>query len=172
MPIITLSPRVPFSQLRVWEEAPVLPVGYIALVDMVIANNDEFIRIAKGGTTPAGVGPLCLGIRPRESGVRRCASAPATHPATRIESDVAENPGCSAPLALLVLVSLGGWSFSGSHASLGAVFVRNAVIAGLFVGLFFFRNWLESRVQNGWISWGVGLLLLFVVGTSTQGFLG
>ncbi|MBW2446598.1 MAG: alkane 1-monooxygenase, partial [Deltaproteobacteria bacterium] len=37
-------PIRPYQKLRVWEEAPTLPFGYIGTVDQVMANNDEFMR--------------------------------------------------------------------------------------------------------------------------------
>lgn len=165
-------PSRAYQSLRVCDEAPVLPVGYVALVDMVLANNDEFIRIAKEELRSRELGPFSS-----EAGRKRAEAEDLRIPPRPVlERALAwMSPGARkliVPLALLAGVSLGGWFFSGADASLGWVFLRNAMIAGLFVSLFFFRNWLESRVHNGWVSWGAGLLLLWVVGTSTQGFLG
>jgi hypothetical protein len=165
-------PSRAYQSLQVCDEAPVLPVGYVALVDMVLANNAEFIRIAKEELRRKELGPFAS-----ESGRERAELEDARIPPQPFLQRVLgqlppKTRSVLLPLTLLALVSLGGWFFSGSDLSLGWVFVRNAAIAGLFVSLFFFRNWLESRVHNGWISWGFGLLLLFVVGTSTQGFLG
>ena len=139
---------------------------------MVLANNDEFIRIAKEELRSRELGPFSS-----EAGRKRAEAEDLRIPPRPVlERALAwMSPGARkliVPLALLAGVSLGGWFFSGADASLGWVFLRNAMIAGLFVSLFFFRNWLESRVHNGWVSWGAGLLLLWVVGTSTQGFLG
>jgi len=165
-------PSRAYQSLRVCDEAPVLPVGYIALVDMVLANNTEFIRIAKEELRRKELGPFAS-----KSGRERAELEDLRVPPQPILQRLLGRMSPKTrtvllPLALLVLVSLGGWFFSGSDVSLGWVLVRNAVIGGLFVSLFLFRNWLEVRVQNGWISWGFGLLLLFFVGTSTQGFLG
>ena len=149
-----------------------LPVGYVALVDMVLANNAEFIRIAQKELREKQLGPF--------------ASEAGREEAERAEARVLPQPFLQRvsssmppfirrfvlPAALLVLLSLGGWWTSGPEANLGWLLVRNLVIAGLFASLFVFRHWLEARVHNGWVSWGVALLLLWLVGTGTQDFLG
>lgn len=165
-------PSRSFQELRVWEEAPVLPVGYIALVDMVMANNDEFIRIAKEELRRRELGPFAsedggeqveredTGPRPESFLQRRLASL----------SPLAQR--VLLPAFLLAMVSLGGWFTADSTQSFGWILFRNAVIGGIFVSLFLFHQWLESRVQNGWISWGVAVLLLWFIGVGTQGLLG
>jgi hypothetical protein len=35
-------PSRPFQQLRVWDEAPILPAGYVGTTDMVMGRNDQF----------------------------------------------------------------------------------------------------------------------------------
>lgn len=165
-------PSRAYQSLRVCEEAPVLPVGYVALVDMVLTNNDEFIRIAKEELRRKELGPFAS-----EEGRARAESEDLRIPPRPfLERLLAGMPskvrGVVIPSVLLALVSVGGWFFSDAGVSLGWVLLRNAVIAGLFVGVFFFRSWLESRVHNGWISWSAGILLLWIVGTGTHGFLG
>ena len=165
-------PSRAYQELRVCDEAPMLPVGYVALVDMVLANNAEFIRIAQKELREKQLGPF--------------ASEAGREEAERAEARVLPQPFLQRvsssmppfirrfvlPAALLVLLSLGGWWTSGPEANLGWLLVRNLVIAGLFASLFVFRHWLEARVHNGWVSWGVALLLLWLVGTGTQDFLG
>ena len=147
-------------------------MGYVALVDMVLSNNDEFVRIAKEELRRKELGPFAS-----EAGRKRAEAEDLRTPARPFLQRVLGGMSPAArmatvPLVLLALASFGGWLFSGTDASLGWIFLRNAMIAGLFASLFLFRNWLESQVHNGWVSWGVGLLLLWIVGTSTQGFLG
>lgn len=165
-------PSRAYQQLRVCDEAPILPVGYVALVDMVLANNAEFIRIAKEELREKELGPFASEEGREEAEKEEARS----HPQSLLQTVFLSMPPFARrfllPPAVLVLFSLGGWWTSGSEASLGWLLLRNTVIAGLFVSLFFFRNWLESHVHNGWVSWGVGLFLLWLVGTGTHGFLG
>ena len=144
----------------------------LSMVDMVLTNNDEFIRIAKEELRRKELGPFAS-----EEGRARAESEDLRIPPRPfLERLLAGMPskvrGVVIPSVLLALVSVGGWFFSDAGVSLGWVLLRNAVIAGLFVGVFFFRSWLESRVHNGWISWSAGILLLWIVGTGTHGFLG
>jgi alkane 1-monooxygenase len=39
-------PARPYQQLRVFDEAPILPMGYVGMTDLVIAQNGEFQRLA------------------------------------------------------------------------------------------------------------------------------
>ena len=51
-------PIRPYQKLRVWEEAPVLPWGYVGTVDQVIVQNDEFMRIATEELGRRRLGPF------------------------------------------------------------------------------------------------------------------
>jgi alkane 1-monooxygenase len=51
-------PSRPYQQLRVHDEAPVLPRGYIALFPLVLARNKEFQRLATEELRRRGLGPF------------------------------------------------------------------------------------------------------------------
>jgi alkane 1-monooxygenase len=48
----------PYQQLRHFEESPKYPGGYITMVAMVIARNEEFIRIATEELRARKMGPF------------------------------------------------------------------------------------------------------------------
>lgn len=51
-------PARPFQQLRVCDEAPLLPAGYVGSVDMVMGRNDEFRHRATLELARRGLGPF------------------------------------------------------------------------------------------------------------------
>ncbi|MGI9592604.1 MAG: fatty acid desaturase, partial [Myxococcota bacterium] len=51
-------PSRPFQQLRVWDEAPLLPAGYVGSVDMAMARNAEFRHRATLELASRGLGPF------------------------------------------------------------------------------------------------------------------
>jgi alkane 1-monooxygenase len=54
----------PYQQLRVREEAPVLPRGYIAMFPLVLARNREFRRLATAELERRGLGPFARAAEP------------------------------------------------------------------------------------------------------------
>jgi alkane 1-monooxygenase len=54
----------PYQQLRVREEAPLLPRGYIAMFPLVLARNREFRRLATAELERRGLGPFARAAEP------------------------------------------------------------------------------------------------------------
>jgi len=167
-----MAPARPYQQLRVRDEAPVLPVGYVALVDMVLANNTEFIRLAKNELRTRQLGPF-------SSEAGREAAQREDDRVTR-KSGMATFLGDLSPVIrrtvlpglLLLGVSVGAWVEANSAQPFFGILLRNLVIAGVFAGLLVGRERLDQRVQNGWISWGCAFLLLWVIGAGLEGLIG
>ncbi len=51
----------PYQQLRVWDEPPVLPGGYIATIAMVLLNNRRFRELATAELRRKAMGPFAAG---------------------------------------------------------------------------------------------------------------
>lgn len=51
----------PYQKLRVWEEPPILPAGYVGTIFMVLARNREFRRYAREELARRGMGPFADG---------------------------------------------------------------------------------------------------------------
>ena len=67
-------PSRPYQQLRVWEEAPTLPIGYVGLVDLVLARNEDFVEMATSELKAREMGaPSRTGVS-RSPSPRRCAA--------------------------------------------------------------------------------------------------
>lgn len=162
------QPMRPYQQLRVREEAPLLPVGYVALIDMVIVNNDEFIELATAELRTRNLGPF------------RDGSASSAEP-----EEAAETPSLLERLASVFPARIRVWAMGALAIGIVSVggaleaggpwlefLVRNASIAAMIVGVFAIRTKIDERVQNGWISWGCGLLLLFLAGVFSLPWIG
>ena len=163
-------PSRPYQQLRVWEEAPVLPIGYVGLVDLVLTRNDEFIAMATKELEAKRLGPFA-----------EEAPADSTEEDGSVESATG-GEGAGAPsgrwtgspsvwarrvfvgLAILSLSALGVAWESGGSVSVPLAFGQNALIFSIFGFVLWARSRMEQMVNNGWISWGFGLALLVVVG--------
>ena len=48
----------PYQQLRVWEEPPILPAGYVGTIFMVLARNRRFRALAEQELRRRGLGPF------------------------------------------------------------------------------------------------------------------
>lgn len=51
-------PARPYPQLRVFDEAPLLPIGYVGLVDQVMVRNQDFQEVATDELARRGLGPF------------------------------------------------------------------------------------------------------------------
>ena len=69
-------------------------------------------------------------------------------------------------------VSLGAFLESGGDPGLDEILLRNISIAGIVVAVLYLRSWVDTRVENGWISWGCGFGLLLVIGILSRPWLG
>jgi alkane 1-monooxygenase len=62
-----------YQDLRVWDEAPILPRGYVSLIPMVLTNNTKFHRLATEELQRRKLGPFVEAAAPSE--LPRTASA-------------------------------------------------------------------------------------------------
>lgn len=59
-------PARPFQQLRVCDDAPILPTGYVGLIDMVLLTNDQFVASAVEELRRTELGPFTSDATPKE----------------------------------------------------------------------------------------------------------
>ena len=164
------QPTRPYQQLRVRDEAPVLPVGYVALVDMVIARNDEFRTLATAELRARSLGPFVSESGPEfepDSG------QPTPSPIRRALGKL--SPGLQW-LAILVPgvlgITLGASLESGGLGQFPEIAARNVAIVGIIGGVLGVRAWIDTKVENGWISWGSGFVLIVLAGWVVSPWLG
>ena len=173
------EPKRPFQQLRVWEEAPILPSGYVGSVDMVMTRNGEFQRLATEELQRRGLGPFSEDAGAEGAGAEGTEAENAgggkrsPGPLRRRWSAL---PLAARLVALIVgfsaLVSLGGWLEAGRGTGFAALFGLNAWILVTFVAAIRVRRIAEERLGSFALSWVAGFGLLFLLGKLTQAVVG
>jgi alkane 1-monooxygenase len=177
-------PARPYQQLRVWEDAPVLPTGYIGLVDMVMLNNPKFVESAVVELQRCRLGPYASDATPMElERLERFEEA-------KRKTSTVDSQDPSGPLWLRTLlrpfpeklrpflfwglvvfaISLGIQIESGSFASVsfGSLLARNFAILGIFTGVVLTQKRIESWTQREGFAWLVALAVLVIVGSLTN----
>ncbi len=166
-------PARAFHQLRVVEEAPLLPYGYVGMVDLVMADNDEFQDLATAELARRRLGPFAEGGADSET------PGEVLEQAQREESPPRE-PGALArtwrkiPLALrlgfllaaLLLAVTAGvqWETAGVSMGFAARFFLNAwIVAAVALSIFTMRR-IDARVAHETLAFGVGFAVLTTAG--------
>jgi hypothetical protein len=183
-------PRRPFQQLRVFEEAPILPTGYVGMVDMVMVKNDEFIEHAVAELRRRELGPFAADASPEERDrLERFERARAA-----AENGAGASVGARAAglrgLWQRVPEKLRPWLFWGAAVlvfTLGArleadwigaaipalapTLLRNLVILGVFAGTFYMQSVISKRTGRDGFAWLVAFAALLVVGSISDPWL-
>jgi alkane 1-monooxygenase len=166
-------PARPFQQLRVVEEAPLLPYGYVGMVDLVVVNNAEYQQLATDELARRRLGPFV------EGGAEGASARKALEQAQREEAAPRE-PGALArtwrrvPLALrrglllagfLLAVTAGvQWETAGAVMGFAARFALNSwIVAAVALAIFVMRR-LDARFQHETFAFGVGFAVLVAAG--------
>jgi alkane 1-monooxygenase len=181
-------PARPYQQLRVWEEAPLLPYGYIGMTDLVIGKNAEFQERACDELARRRLGPFAATEPDAASGDsplppldtkiarERLAEAQAQHEAEIKPGFISAHLAALPPLVrrvllgggLLLAVTLGvQWEAAG-EMSFGARLLLNAWIAAAFVASFMLLNRIQAKTDNQGLAWAAGLSLLALLGSATN----
>ena len=173
------QPTRPYQQLRVRDEAPVLPVGFVGLVDLVLARNDEFIALATDELRTRQLGPFAPGLENGTVEEESEAEESRKKPSRQVSALRRRWESLDPRLGWFLLMTTGVLAFSlgGSLegegiADLPFTLARNFSILGILAAVFATRSWVEGKVQNGWISWGCGFVLLFVMGVLSGPLIG
>ena len=177
------EPKRPFQQLRIWDEAPILPSGYVGTVEMVIERNDEFRRLATEELRRRGLGPFAAPSTSHAAGPRDNESPrPAPTDGTREKEPgplrgrwialPARTRFLAFVLGFTALVSFGGWLEAGRGPGFAALFALNAWILVAFAMAIRVRRMSEELLGSFALSWLVGFALLFSLGKLTQTLLG
>lgn len=180
-------PARPYQQLRVWEDAPILPTGYVGLVDMVMINNPKFVESAVAELQRCKLGPFASDATPtelerlerfEEEGRQTSAiDAQSASGPPWLRTLLEPLPAMARPFlfwGLVVLaVSLGIHIESGDSASVsfGSLLLRNFAILGIFAGVVMTQKRIERWTQRDGFAWLVALGLLVLVGSLTSDIL-
>jgi hypothetical protein len=133
---------------------------------MVIGRNSEFIALATDELRARELGPFEVGSEVESE------PPTLTPERSRLGEFWARLPmwlrGSIAIGGGLLGVSLGAALEGGGFDSFTRVLIANALIAGIIGVSLAFRSWIDRKVENGWISWACGLVLLFAGGALSQ----
>ena len=161
------EPTRPFQRLRVQEEVPMLPSGYVAMVDMVMTKNDEFQRLAAAELRRTGLGPFEDGQEPEVE--EETAPEPGRW-ATAWRELPGRARGVLAAAGAVLVVTAGARLVGDSLPveNLLGHFLLNAWILAAFMLMFRVANRMQARESGPLVSWGVGLSLLAALGLATE----
>jgi alkane 1-monooxygenase len=183
-------PARPFQQLRVWDEAPILPMGYVGLVDMVMINNDDFVESAVKELRRCRLGPFAGDATPMErarleqfeqaeAAARSATPGPPSESGPRwVRNLLRPLPARLRPFAfwglVVVALTLGAQLEVGSFANFPfwSVLARNYAILAVFAGTIFTQRLIAKQTKREGLAWIVAFVALFVVGSLTDGMLG
>lgn len=182
-------PARPYQQLRVLDEAPLLPYGYIGMVDFVIERNDEFQELASQELARRRLGPFALKesadpavpavpTAPIDAAEARARLAEARAETDRPKSHglLRRSLGALPPVArrmllaagLLLAVTLGVQWETGSEMPFAARLLLNAWIAAVFALSIATLSRVQEHLGNESVAWALGLSLLLALGTLTD----
>jgi fatty-acid desaturase len=189
----------PYQQLRVWSEAPILPTGYVGLVDMVLVKNHEFVESAVAELRRCELGPFASDATPLE--LERLAryeegSAAETEASQSPSNENASNdapsseggpPWVSAllrpiPAKLRPLVFWSGLALAftvgaqfeaglESGSAFGPALLRNYGILAVLAGTILTQRLVAKQTEREGLAWFVAFAAFFVVGSVTDGLL-
>lgn len=178
------EPARPYQELQVFEEAPILPTGYIGLVDMVMGKNHEFQQHAVRELMRRDLGPFSPETDPeeaergRETAEQILATPPPTAaglfgPNAKGERGVRVVLRRIAILLGIVLVFTAGIQFeSPGTLSFLARFALNAWIMGAFVTMISVYRRLQTEDMSEGLRWCAAMGTLFLIGTITANAVG
>jgi alkane 1-monooxygenase len=171
----------PYQQLRIFEEAPLLPSGYIGMVDMVMGKNDEYRELATEELRRRELGPFedpafaeqFAATQQQEREAAAAAPAP-----TGLRGwwlglpPLLRGVGVAVGLALGASLGIQLEAGDGSPAAFLARALLCAWIIGAFVLIGRLRASLEDQGTNAGWAWAVALSALVALGLATDAILG
>ena len=176
-------PARPYQQLRVWEEAPILPTGYVGLVDMVMVNNRQFVESAVDELRRCQLGPFSpLATTEERERLERYEATLASAADGEdnesqpkwLQSLLRPLPAAYRPFLfwgfVVVAVTLGAHFEAGSFSSgtFSDLLFRNISILGVFTGVVLTQRQVAKRTDREGLAWFVAFGLLFVAGSLTE----
>ncbi len=178
------EPARPYQQLRVFDEAPILPTGYLGMTDMVMGRNLEFQKHAVRELMDRELGPFRPGTDPEKQNAAR-------ETGERILTTKIRKPGgwfgpsnqgeTGAWIvarrfliagALLLALTAGVQFENPGELSFFARFVLSTVIFTAFaIALKIFRRLRGEDVPEV-LAWGAALMVVVAIGTITGAVMG
>lgn len=173
------DPSRAYQQLQVFEEAPMLPTGYIGMVDLVSGKNHEFKKLAVEELQRRELGPFSADTDPDEAARAReiadeiLAYTPKP-PSGFLGPNAKGERGFSVIarrvailLGVLLVLTVGAQFESAGELSFAARFALTGWIIGAFALMIRAFRALETQGVNFTMCWTAALGLLFFIGVLT-----
>ncbi len=166
-------PKRPFQQLRIWEEAPLLPCGYVGMVDMVMVRNREFQEQAIAELERVELGPFSPAASAEERASAEAHLALSARPPGALAKRWQALPGVvRVALVLVAIVTVTSVAASVEQGEpLSSVLARHTTIFAVLAGALLARERIEHLVHNGWVAWGTAIALFVALGHWSSGLL-
>jgi alkane 1-monooxygenase len=178
-------PIRPYQKLRVWDEAPILPYGYVGTVDQVLANNEEFMRMATEELGRRRLGPFAADAQAEP--LARGEALARLEEAKRAEDERAGAPAAPIPwlrrfasalstrtnrvVALLATIVLTAgavhWETGGAEMGFAARVLLHAWIFASMAALLLVGHRLHARTQHESFAWSTAMALLVVLASAS-----
>ena len=161
-------PARPYQQLRTWEEAPILPHGYVGTIDLVMANNQEFQEYAAAELARRRLGPFAPPPDER-------APEPLSAEAARARLEDVQPPArrgwlpplvarVAIPLVLVLATALGAWYETGGEPGLAARIALHTWILGSLVAFIVLARRIREKIDHESLAFAAGFALLIALG--------
>ncbi len=159
------EPARPFQQLRVMDDAPVLPGGYVRMVDLATGRNAEFQRAAVEELKRKQLGPFAEDAAPDELATSAEAQAAKPHPVLRAWSQLSIPVRRTLALAVaLVAFTLGAQWEAADGRSLAAAFGAHLWILAVFAAALVCHAQLAKRIPHEGVCWAAAFAVLIGLG--------
>jgi alkane 1-monooxygenase len=176
-------PARPYQQLRVFDEAPLLPMGYVGMTDLVMAENAAFQELAADELGRRRLGPFAGSADPVAPAAARArlAEARAAEAGTRPPGRLARawaslTPvarGATAVGAVLAVTALGvQWETGGTEMGLASRLLLHVWILAAVVGGLVLARRIRDQIQQESLAFGAAFALMIAAGVLADALLG
>jgi alkane 1-monooxygenase len=178
------DPSRPYQQLQVFDEAPMLPTGYVGMVDMVSSRNPEFMKLAVEELRRRALGPFSPDTAPEEAAwARERADAILSYEATPPPGLFGPNergdqgaavvlPRLAKLFGAILLLTIGVQFEAPESLSFVARFALDAWLLFAFATMIWVFRRLSERGLNISLAWTASLATLVLLGMMTDGATG
>ncbi|MGH0032345.1 MAG: alkane 1-monooxygenase [Myxococcota bacterium] len=168
-------PARPYPQLRVFDEAPLLPIGYVGLVDQVMAQNQEFMHTATDELARRRLGPFTPEEGEPTTPLARDEARAKLAEAQRAEAS--KKPARKSRLRLWhVLLGIVLFTALGAHLESGGMpLLARVALHGWILAVVALVIWMQRRIREHLdyetLAFGVGFAVMIALGLLTDGVL-
>ncbi|MCH7868329.1 MAG: alkane 1-monooxygenase [Myxococcales bacterium] len=178
------EPARPFQQLQVFEEAPVLPTGYIGLIFMMTGRNHEFQQQAVRELMQRELGPFSPETEPEEAEraheTARKILAHTKPPHAGLFGPNAEGerglrvvlPRIAILLGVVLVLTVGvQFENPGALSFVGRFALDAWILAAFYTMIRVYRRLSDTKSSEG-LRWSAAMGMLFTIGTITTNVIG